>query len=542
MTQKLRIALAQLNLLVGDIEGNADKIISVATEAHDQHQADLIVYPELALTGYPPEDLLLRPALYLRVEKAIDKIKHAAKDIDLVLGYPEQTVDGSYNKSALFRNGQLISGYYKQHLPNYSVFDEMRYFKPGSTPCVVDVKGVPIAITICEDLCYSEPISQAASAGAKLTLSLNASPFDAGKDEVRKKITAERAIEGNMPIAYVNCVGGQDELVFDGGSMVIDAKGKLCAHAEFFKEELLIVDFEIDEQASVISQKLPPSLSEEERVYKAITLGIRDYIEKNNFKKAIIGLSGGIDSALTLAIAVDAIGKDRVEAVMMPSRYTQEISITDAKEQADLLGIEYHTISIEPIFQAFLDSLADEFAGLKADTTEENLQARCRGTLLMAISNKKGAIVLATGNKSEMSVGYSTLYGDMVGGFCVLKDIPKTLVYRLANYRNSIAPTIPQRVIDRPPSAELAEGQKDEDFLPPYSILDEILERYIEKDQSVKMIIEAGFEEKTVKQIAKLVDRNEYKRRQAAPGVRISQRAFGRDRRYPITSGYGRHY
>lgn len=540
MHTKLRLVMAQLNFLVGDIEGNTNKIIAHTNQARDELKADLIIFPELTLTGYPPEDLLLRPQLYDRVKKALEKL-HQVHGIDMIVGYPEKTIDGVYNKASLFRNGEIIASHYKQYLPNYSVFDEKRYFIPGNSPTITSVKGIPIALTICEDLWYHEPMLQAAKAGAKLVISINASPFEVNKPLIREEMMSKRAQEGKLPIVYVNTVGGQDELVFDGGSMVLNQRGEVCQSAGFYQEVLTAVDMEINTEIHIQSANLLPLPSVEERVYKALVLGVRDYIEKNKFKGALIGLSGGIDSALTLAIAVDAIGKDRVQGVLMPSRYTSELSINEAEAQAELLGVKYRTISIEPVFQTFLSSLSSEFAGLSPDATEQNLQARCRGTLLMALSNKFGWIVLSTGNKSEMAVGYSTLYGDMVGGFCVLKDVPKTLVYRLANYRNQLSPTISQAIIDRPPSAELAQNQKDQDDLPPYSILDQILEKYVEQDKSAEEIVASGFDTHIVQRVIHMVNRNEYKRRQSPVGVRITNRAFGRDRRYPITSGYLRH-
>ncbi len=540
MTKTLRLVMAQLNFLVGDIEGNAQKIIEATVAARDIHKAHLIIFPELALCGYPPEDLLYRRELYERINRVLPAIKAQAKGIDIILGYPEKTMTGCYNQAALIQNGQIVFHYHKQMLPNYSVFDEKRYFKPGITPGVVDIHGLPVAITICEDFWYPEPMAQVAAAGARLAISINASPFAKDKAAARKNAMAARAQEGKMPLVYVNCVGAQDELVFDGGSMVLDNQGNIRQQADFFVEGLYPIEINFDnDQVTVPAGHLHAPLSEEERIYKALVLGVREYIEKNHFPRAVLGLSGGIDSALTLAIAVDAIGKDQVEAVMMPSRYTSTISLTDAEEQAKLLGVKYHILEIETVFKTFLQTLQQKFAGLPVDATEENLQARCRGTILMAISNKKKAIVLATGNKSEMAVGYSTLYGDMVGGFCMLKDIPKTMVYRLVHYRNTLSQVIPDRVISRAPSAELAEDQKDQDFLPPYPILDAILERYIECDESIEDIIRAGFEADTVRRIVGMVDRNEYKRRQAAPGVRITERAFGKDWRYPITSGFG---
>lgn len=541
MTKNLRIVMAQLNFIVGDIEYNADKIITNSIRARDELKADLIIFPELALTSYPPEDLLLVPALYTRIEAALKHIQQAVTGIDMLIGYPEKTIDGFYNKAALIRNGIIIANHYKEYLPNYSVFDEKRYFKAGCAPTITHIKDIPIAITICEDLWYSKPMLQAATAGAQLVISINASPFEINKSLQRQQIMMERAKEGNLPIVYVNLVGAQDELVFDGGSMVLDHQGNVCCSAGYFQEILFPVDLKLQTEKIIPPEaKTLPTPSEEERIYNALVLGVRDYIEKNRFPGAILGLSGGIDSALTLAIAVDAIGKDRVEGILLPSRYTSELSMTGAQQQAEIMGVKTRIIPIEPIFNAFLTTLAPEFVGQPVNVTEQNLQARCRGTVLMALSNKMGKIVLATGNKSEMSVGYSTLYGDMVGGFCVLKDVFKTTVYRLARYRNQLSPVIPEAVIERPPTAELAAGQKDQDVLPPYPILDEILERYIEQNQSLEQIVAAGFEQATVVRIIQWIDRNEYKRRQAPLGVKITSRAFGRDRRYPITSGFNR--
>jgi len=539
--QNIIITIAQSNLLVGDIEGNVAKIISLCHKARDQHHADVIVFPELAITGYPPEDLLLRHDLYRRVEATLDQLAEVTLGIDVIVGYPCQEHHNRYNSLGYFRDGKQIAHYHKQRLPNYSVFDEERYFTAGKKTCLVGIKGVPVSLTICEDLWFADAMMAAKTAGAKLMISINASPFDHHKPEAREKMLSSRANEGNMPIIYVNSIGGQDELVFDGGSMAVNANGDIQYHADFCKEELVPIEVKT-EPVKIITTKKRVDFTHEHRTYDALVLGVRDYIHKNGFKSAVIGLSGGIDSALTLAIAVDAIGHKNVEAVLMPSRYTSDESIDYATEQCKLLNVEYSNISIEQPFKAFLDILSDEFRGYEPDVTEENIQARCRGIILMAISNKKGAIVLSTGNKSELSVGYSTLYGDLVGGFCVLKDIPKTLVYHLADYRNSIGHVIPQDVIDRVPSAELAPNQTDQDLLPPYPVLDEILERYVEHDQSVHDIVDAGLDYDTVIKVMKMVDRNEYKRRQAPIGVRVTQRAFGRDWRHPITSGYGRYY
>jgi len=532
----LRLSLAQLNLLVGDITGNANRVIQAARHARDKQHADAVIFPELTLTGYPPEDLLLRPELMRRVEAALLQIGAATAGIDVILGYPKMQGGQMFNAAGVIRDGGIVAEYHKQQLPNYSVFDEKRYFKAGSEPCLFEIKGLPIGLTICEDIWERAPAAQAAAAGARLLLNLNASPYHSGKAPEREELLQQRARENGLPIIYVNLIGGQDELVFDGGSFAVDAQGKLIQRSLFFSEDQPLL--EISTEGAIKPGKIEASPSEEAAIYSALVLGVRDYITKNGFKGAVLGLSGGIDSALTLAIAVDALGADQVEAVMMPSRYTADMSNEDAIEEAELLGVQYRSIPIEPAFTAFQEMLAEEFAGLPKDVTEENIQARCRGILLMAISNKKGKILLTTGNKSEMSVGYSTLYGDMAGGFAPIRDLPKTLVYRLAEYRNRLSPVIPRRVIERPPSAELSPDQKDSDSLPPYDILDAILLRYVEQDQSVEQIIAEGYDEATVQRVARLVDRNEYKRRQAPPGIKITRRAFGRDRRYPLTSGF----
>jgi NAD+ synthase (glutamine-hydrolysing) len=539
MSQQLRVVMAQLNLRVGDVHGNLERIIEAAVAARDQAEADLIVFPELSLCGYPPEDLLLRSSMQKRIEQALQRLCDEVRGIYMVVGYPWQEDEQRFNACALIADGEMLGRYFKQMLPNYQVFDEKRYFVPGDQPCVLEVKGVPVALTICEDIWFAEPVRQAREAGARLLLSLNASPFHLGKQEEREEMLALRAREGGMPVIYVNQVGGQDELVFDGGSCVLCADGEIRQRAPGFVEGLYPVDLLVEgsrlspRQASCAAL---PGL--EESVYRALVLGVRDYVQKNGFKGVLLGLSGGIDSALTLAVAVDALGADCVEAVMMPYHYTAQISLEDAEAEAHALGVTYRVLPIAPMVETFMSTLAPVFAGLGRDTTEENLQARCRGTLLMAISNKKGYLVLTTGNKSEMAVGYATLYGDMAGGFDVLKDVPKTLVFRLCEYRNTLGAVIPQRVIDRPPSAELAPDQKDEDSLPPYPVLDEILKLYIEFDLSADAIIAEGFDGDTVRRVLRLVDLNEYKRRQAAVGVRVTQRGFGRDRRYPITSGW----
>ncbi|GMR08099.1 MAG: NAD+ synthase [Gammaproteobacteria bacterium] len=539
MSASLRIVMAQLNLLVGDVAGNAGKIVNAIETARDELMGDVLVTPELALSGYPPEDLLFRPDFNEHIRQGLDTIRQHTSGIDVVVGYPQQTESGYFNAVSVIRNGDIIATYHKQYLPNYSVFDEKRYFTAGDSVCLVDIKGIRVALSICEDVWMSGPVTDAAQAGAQLILNLNASPYHVDKDLERQEQLRLRVKQANIPIVYVNLVGGQDELVFDGASMVMDGSGNVSQIAPAFEEGLYVAEFGVqDGHLFAYAQPEMEAASQEQQVYRALVLGVQDYIEKNRFSGVVIGLSGGIDSALTLAVAVDAIGTQRVEAVSMPSRYTADMSIEDARAEADALGVNFSVLPIEAPFETFLETLSEEFSGLEVDVTEENLQARCRGVILMAIANKKCKIVLTTGNKSEMAVGYATLYGDMAGGFAVLKDVPKTLVYRLARYRNSIADIIPERVITRPPSAELAVDQKDEDSLPPYDVLDPILEMYVEQDLSVEDIVTKGYDSEVVRRVISMVERNEYKRRQAAPGVRISRRAFGRDRRYPITSGY----
>jgi NAD+ synthase (glutamine-hydrolysing) len=537
----LRIAIAQINLLVGDIRGNARRVAQAARRARDELDAHAVVFPELTLVGYPPEDLLHKPHFLEQTEAALRDLAAQAQGMAWIIGFPELSEGRLHNSAAVLRDGQIQAIYRKQELPNYGVFDEKRYFRPGAEPCVFALDGVPVGVTICEDVWLPGAVEQAAQAGAKLVLNLNASPYQAGKTRQREQVARARVAEAGVPLVYCNLVGGQDELVFDGASFVMGADGQVAVRAPAFEEALTLAEFAREGAGlAALPGAMAEPLEETASVYRALVLGIRDYVTKNGFQGAVLGLSGGIDSALTLALAVDALGADKVEAVMMPSRYTADMSVEDARLEAEALGVECHAIPIEPAFQAFTGLLADAFAGLPRDTTEENIQARCRGVLLMAISNKKRKILLTTGNKSEMSVGYATLYGDMAGGFAPLKDVPKLLVYRLSEYRNRLAPVIPLRVIERPPSAELAPGQKDEDSLPPYAVLDPILERYVEQDQSAEEIVAAGFPEEAVLKVARLVDMNEYKRRQAPPGVKISRRAFGRDRRYPITCGFGR--
>jgi NAD+ synthase (glutamine-hydrolysing) len=533
----LRVVMAQQDFLVGDIYANANRILQACVQARDELLADMIVFPELTLTGYPPEDLLFRPHFLEHVEAAVDYLRQKITGIVAVVGYPLKQEDALFNVAGVFKDGD-ISVYKKQHLPNYSVFDEKRYFKPGDLPCVVNIRDVPVGITVCEDVWKSGPVRQTVAAGARLLININASPFHAGKREDRELLLSCLARKSAIPMMYVNLVGGQDELVFDGGSFVVDQEGEVTRRAPSCEAGLFVVDFETGEAITPRAGACVPHEDDVAAIYRVLVLGVRDYIDKNRFTGAVLGLSGGIDSALTLAIAVDAIGAGRIEVAMMPSRYTADMSREDARAEADALGVEYHEIPIEAPFSSFQAVLEETFAGLATDTTEENIQARCRGIILMAISNKKRKILLTTGNKSEMSVGYATLYGDMAGGFAPIKDVPKLLVYRLCEYRNSLGRVIPQRVLERPPSAELAPDQQDADSLPAYAVLDPILERYIEQDQSVEEIVAAGFDAATVAHVARLVDRNEFKRRQAPPGVRITERAFGRDRRYPITSGY----
>ncbi len=535
---RLRIALAQIDLLVGDIDGNAERVRRCAERALGEPQAQAILFPELTLTGYPPEDLLLRAELVRRVERALERLCSQVRGIDLILGYPRVRDGKLYNAAGVIRDGRIIAEYYKALLPNYSVFDEKRYFEAGTAPCVFDLAGLPVGITICEDIWFSAPAGRAAAAGARLLLNLNASPFHTGKAPEREQLVGARAREVGIPIVYLNLVGGQDELVFDGGSFVVDAGGVLTQRLGFFAPEKTVVEIEAEGVPRPLPGPITAYPSEVECVHRALVLGIRDYVQKNGFHGAVLGLSGGIDSAVTLALAVDALGAEQVEAVMMPSRYTADMSNADAAELARNLGVRCSSVPIEPAFRAFLEMLSTEFAGMPKDVTEENIQARCRGIVLMAISNKKGKILLTTGNKSEMSVGYATLYGDMAGGFAPIRDLYKTLVYRLAEYLNRAGEIIPRRIIERPPSAELAPDQRDTDSLPPYEVLDAILLRYVEQDRSVADIVAEGFDEAIAKRIARMVDRNEYKRRQAPPGIKITRRAFGRDRRYPLTSGF----
>lgn len=539
MAEKFRIALAQLNVVVGDVTGNLARMRDAIHEARDQLSADLVVFSELAVCGYPPEDLLFQAGLRKQVGEALEEIRIEASGIAVLVGYPEYQDDRIFNSALLFADRQPIANYRKHCLPNYSVFDEERYFTAGDEAVVVELKGIPIGLTICEDVWEPDPCIKAARAGARLLIAINGSPFRFGKQKIREAVIAQRCDEVCLPVIYQNMVGGQDELVFDGGSFVFSADGSCVMRAEAFTEGLFCAEF-IEENGQLVAQagSVAPLMGDDESIYSALVTGVRDYVMKNGFHGVVLGLSGGIDSALTLAIAVDALGADAVQAVMMPYRYTAAISLADAEEQARILGVDYKVLPIESMVSATTETLEEIFAGLPVDTTEENIQSRSRGMLLMAISNKTGCMVLATGNKSEMAVGYATLYGDMSGGFAPIKDCTKTLIYRLARYRNSIDEVIPMRIIERPPSAELAPDQKDSDSLPPYEVLDPILDALMVEDCSADDIVSRGFDRETVVQVLTMVRRNEYKRRQAAPGVRISGRAFGRDWRYPITSGY----
>ena len=537
MASKVRVAIAQLNCTVGDFEGNTRKIVEAATRAAAAG-ADLLLTPELSLTGYPPEDLLLRRAFYAASDVQMQTLTAQLlqfPDLSVVVGHPLAREGHRFNAASLVQGGVVLGTYCKHDLPNYDVFDEQRYFTPDNRPLVFDLNGTAFGVNICEDTWFSYTPECAKSAGAQVLLVLNGSPFNLGKQQQRLQTLRANVSRYRMPALYANLVGGQDELVFDGGSFVLDADGNLVASAPHFEESLLLVDL-ID--GAPQPQPLKAQPSEDAMAYSALVLGVRDYIEKNGFPGAIIGLSGGVDSALTLAIAVDALGANRVRAVMMPSQFTSQMSLDDAREMAQAIGVRYDALPIRPAFDAFLSVLAQEFRGVAWDTTEENLQARIRGTLLMALSNKYGSIVLTTGNKSETAVGYSTLYGDLAGGFAVIKDILKTLVYRLCRYRNSIAPVIPERILTRAPSAELKADQTDQDSLPPYDILDEIIDLYMQQGKSINEIVAADYEEETVRKVVRMIRLSEYKRRQSPIGIRVTHRGFGRDWRYPITNRF----
>jgi NAD+ synthase (glutamine-hydrolysing) len=539
--QPLNIVMVQEVFQVGDIKSNADRIIDAAISAADQG-ADLIVFPELALVGYPPEDLLFRRDFLDQVKHECLRIQHGLKDIigdsGVVFGLPYEHAGELYNAAIYLNEGIIRQFCFKQSLPNYSVFDEVRYFSPGHESSVIEVKGHTIGLMICEDVWQPEIVQSSIANGARAIIAINASPFHTNKHEERIALLKSHADQFEVPIMYLNMVGGQDELVFDGDSLAVDCKANLVARARLFDTDMIKVVFDGNDISS--QHPVAPEESSEAVTYKALVTGVRDFVRQNGFTGVVIGLSGGVDSALTLAIAVDALGADNVEAVMMPSRYTADISMQDAEAEAALLGVKYDVVEIEAVFDSFLTTLAPVFDGAPADTTEENIQARCRGVLLMAISNKKGRMVLTTGNKSEMAVGYATLYGDMCGGFAPIKDVCKTLVYKLCRYRNSVSPVIPERVLTRPPSAELREDQSDQDSLPDYDVLDRILELSVEQDKPVDEIVAQGISREDVLHVITLVQRNEHKRRQSAPGIRVTRRAFGRDRRYPITSGYRR--
>jgi NAD+ synthase (glutamine-hydrolysing) len=538
---RLRIGLAQLDLLVGDVQGNAGRVIETARRARAALAPDLLVFPELTLSGYPPEDLLFHRGFRRQVEVGLEAVRREVQGACVYVGYPEYSGLNIFNSGALISDGRLLANHRKSELPNYKVFDEKRYFRAGSAPTVVECRGFKLGLLVCEDMWEVESARAALARGAELLIVINASPYEIHKQRERERIARDRVADVRLPIVYVNMVGGQDELVFDGNSFVMDAQGDVVMRAPAFEEGTYVVELVRKGSKAVPEpEAVAPELTDEASVYHALVLGVRDYVNKHGFPGVVMGLSGGVDSALTLAIAVDALGAERVHAVMMPSRYTSPMSIEDAEEEARTLGVAYSIISIESMFQTTLAALEKEFAGRPPDSAEENIQSRCRMLILMGISNKTGRMLLTTGNKSEMAVGYATLYGDMAGGFAPIKDCSKLLVYRLAAYRNSRERAIPQRVIDRAPSAELRLDQKDSDSLPPYDVLDPILEAFIEEDLSVDEIEARGFDRATVGRVLDLVKRNEYKRRQAPPGVRVSRRAFGRDWRYPITNGYRR--
>ena len=544
------ICIAQLNFIAGDLSGNAQKIIDAAAKAHSDG-ASLLVTPELALCGYAAEDLLLRPSFQQASELALQQVIEASKqwpNLNLLVGH-SKAVAGTlhrHNAASLIADGQVLASYAKHALPNYAVFDELRYFIPGTEPCVIDVNGLRAGVLICEDAWVQAPAQAAKQAGAQMLLVLNASPYHLGKQAEREAVLMQRAAETGLPVVYAHMVGGQDELVFDGSSFALNADGTVAARAPSFEAVLATVHVQQQAGQVKLSGEVVPAQNENAYLWKALVLSVRDYVTKNGFPGALLGLSGGIDSALVLAIAVDALGKDKVRTVMMPSPYTADISWKDAQEMADRVGVRHEVIDIAPQFEAFKAALARQFSGFSEDTTEENLQARIRGTLLMAMSNKFGSIVLTTGNKSEMATGYCTLYGDMAGGFAVIKDVLKTRVFELARWRNLNDPfgtglnPIPDRIITRPPSAELRPDQKDEDSLPPYPVLDDIIARYVENDETMEALMAAGHDSANIERVVRLIRINEYKRRQAPVGPRLTQRCFGKDWRMPITNGFRR--
>jgi len=533
----LKVAIAQMNSTVGDFTGNRAKIVEFSRRAAAQG-ADIVLTPELSLSGYPPEDLLLRPAFYELTALAFEALKSELselKGLHVVVGHPIMRGKGKFNAASVIVDGKVLGTYCKHDLPNYMVFDEKRYFSPGNEPFTFELKGVKFGVNICEDCWLPYAPTSAREAGAEVLLILNGSPYHMHKQHVRYDMMRENVLMQGMSLVYANLVGGQDELVFDGNSFAMNQNGELCAQMPHCQEDLKIIEFD---GATPRRNPFDGDRSLEVMVYQALVLGVRDYIGKNGFPGVIIGMSGGVDSALTLAIAVDALGADRVHAVMMPSPYTADISLIDSRDMTRRLGVRYSEIPINDSFTTITNTLAPEFKGLKEDTTEENIQARIRGVILMALSNKKGSIVLTTGNKNEMAVGYCTLYGDMAGGFAVIKDIAKTLVYRLCHYRNTVADVIPVRILTRAPSAELKPDQTDQDSLPPYEVLDPIMQMYMEENNSVADIVASGYPEADVQRITHLIRINEYKRRQSPVGIRVTHRSFGRDWRYPITSKY----
>jgi len=539
MTDAVKAALAQIDLVVGDVAGNTAKIIDYAQRARDADGADIVIFPELSICGYPPEDLLFHAGLRHDVEAAVTDIRNQVSGIAVLLGFPEYEDEHIYNTCVVLQDGAVLAHYRKQRLPNYSVFDEERYFTAGKEPAVFNLNGIRIGLNICEDIWSPDPISASRAAGAECVLVINGSPFEVRSQENRENEVRSRVSETGIPVVYVNHVGGQDELVFEGGSFVMDAAGEIAYRARSFEESMDCVVLEGTARGVCPERgRMAKADNKVATVYRALVLGTRDYVSNHGFPGVIVGLSGGIDSALVLAIACDAIGADRVRAVQMPFRYTSTMSQEDSAKQAELFDVQYDVVPIEPMYEATIEQLEPVLGVTEPDATEENIQARCRGLLLMAISNKTGRMLLTTGNKSEMAVGYATLYGDMAGGFAPIKDCSKSLVFELARYRNTLGDAIPERVITRPPSAELRPDQKDSDSLPDYDVLDPILEAFIEADLSVAEISAKGFERDVVIRVLEMVQRNEYKRRQAPPGVRISSRAFGRDWRYPITSGY----
>jgi len=539
MTKKISIALAQLDFVVGDISGNTELIIETSKKAKRQYNADLIVFPELSISGYPPEDLLHHSGFKKRILEASNKIQQKINGIDALVGYPEYQNGKIFNSCSVFSEKKELVRYRKEALPNYSVFDEKRYFESDDNSAIFLIKGKKIGINICEDIWQERAAIRSKEAGAELIIVINGSPYEKNGQEKREKVVKRLTEVTGLPFVYLNMIGGQDELVFDGSSFVMDKNGEIVYRAKSFEESLDLIEFEInDDGCSPLKSRVHKVLPQVESIYKALVRGTRDYIEKHKFPGVVLGLSGGIDSALTLAIACDAIGSDKVRAVMMPYIFTSDMSRNDAEAQASLLNVQYDILPISTLYNSTIKLLRPIFMDAASDSTEENIQSRSRGIILMAISNKTGLMLLTTGNKSEMAVGYATLYGDMAGGFAPIKDCTKTMVKKLASYRNTISEVIPKRVIEREPSAELSENQKDSDTLPPYEILDPILEAFIEEDLSVEEIVDLGFDRTTVIRVLEMVKRNEYKRRQTPPGVRISNRAFGRDWRYPITSGY----